>query len=121
VYRYAYTLVISKQGELLYTGVKSLVRENLDRLAREQIVIQFPSGSATDPLQLAHEGDQLLKAFNAVWADHCSNMTKLKAVLAYMVRYTRRRSSACLTHCRTARIPRLQESFRYTMLASDCS
>ncbi|KAH7106342.1 Cullin-domain-containing protein [Auriculariales sp. MPI-PUGE-AT-0066] len=86
VYRYAYTLVIYKHGEMLYGGVKGLIRDNLDKLAREQIVVQFPTGATEDPMQQASEGDRLLRAVNKVWEDHCQNMNKLKAVLAYMDR-----------------------------------
>ncbi|EJD48922.1 Cullin-domain-containing protein [Auricularia subglabra TFB-10046 SS5] len=86
LYRYAYNLVIYKHGELLYTGVRSLVRDNLDRLAREQIVPLFPTSSPNEPMQQAHEGEQLLKAAKDVWEDHCSCMLKLKAVLTYMDR-----------------------------------
>ncbi|KZV87176.1 Cullin-domain-containing protein [Exidia glandulosa HHB12029] len=86
IYRYAYNLVIQKHGELLYNGVKGLVRDNLDRLAREKIVPLFPTSGASEPMQQSNEGERLLKSVKDVWEDHCSCSTKLKAVLTYMDR-----------------------------------
>lgn len=95
IYRYAYNLVIQKHGELLYTGVKGLVRDNLDRLAKEQIVPLFPTTGLNEPMQQAHQGEQLLKSVKDVWEDHSKCSLKLKAVLTYMVRHT----PACCVGC----------------------
>lgn len=89
IYRYAYNLVVQKHGELLYNGVKGLVRSNLDRLAKEQIVPRFPTSGTKTAIEEANEGEQLLKAVKDVWEDHCSCSMKLKAVLTYMVRHIR--------------------------------
>ena len=84
-YRLGYQLVVSKNGTLLYNGVKDLVVENLNRLAEENILPTFPSGLEQDPMQQSHEGERLLKAVHKVWSDHADSMDKLSHILKYMV------------------------------------
>jgi cullin 3 len=47
-YRYAYTLVLHKQGQLLYDGIKSLVEEHLEVEAQTRIGPAFPSALGLD-------------------------------------------------------------------------
>lgn len=84
-YRYAYNMVLYKNGAVLYKGVCQLVAENIDRLAQSEIVPAFPSGSSKDPVQQSQEGESLLKAIRRVWNDHTGNMSKLRDILKYMV------------------------------------
>ncbi|KAG2756581.1 Cullin-domain-containing protein [Suillus brevipes Sb2] len=89
-YRYAYNMVLYKNGAVLYKGVCQLVADNIDRLAQSEIVPAFPSGSSKDPVQQSQEGESLLKALRRVWNDHTGNMSKLRDILKYMDRvYTK--------------------------------
>ena len=85
-YRYAYNMVLYKEGEMLYRGIGSLIAENLEHLASDQIAPRFPAGSINDPIQRTQAGELLLKALRQVWDDHVSNMTKIGQLLKYMVR-----------------------------------
>lgn len=80
-------MVLHRQGGLLYDGVNALVVENLDKLARESIVPTFPVPGTSDSVQESQEGARLLMAFREVWDDHIGNMSKLGALLKYMVRH----------------------------------
>jgi cullin 3 len=84
-YRYAYNMVLYKNGGVLYKGVCQLVAENIDRLAQKEIIPAFPSGSSKDPVQQSQEGELLLRALRRVWDDHTGNMSKLRDILKYMV------------------------------------
>lgn len=85
-HRYAYHLVLYKNGDILYRGMKKIVAENLDRLAKEKIISAFPTTGSGDPMQRSQENELLLKALKSVWDDHTSNMAKLGQILKYMVR-----------------------------------
>ncbi|KAJ3759276.1 Cullin, partial [Lentinula raphanica] len=84
-HRYAYHLVLSNNGELLYRGMKRIVADNLQKLAKEQIITAFPTTSIADPTQRSQENELLMKALRNVWDDHTSNMTKLGQLLKYMI------------------------------------
>ncbi|KAH6913074.1 ubiquitin ligase SCF complex subunit Cullin, partial [Coprinopsis sp. MPI-PUGE-AT-0042] len=89
-YRYAYNMVLYKEGEMLYRGIGNLIADNLEHLAAEQINPRFPAGSINDPIQRTQAGELLLKALRQVWDDHVSNMTKIGQLLKYMDRiYTK--------------------------------
>ncbi|KIK63142.1 hypothetical protein GYMLUDRAFT_41464 [Collybiopsis luxurians FD-317 M1] len=90
-HRYAYNLVLYKSGDILYRGMKQIVAEHLDRLAKEQIQSTFPTTArGGDSMQRSQENELLLKALRNVWDDHTSNMTKLGQILKYMDRmYTK--------------------------------
>ncbi|TFK47821.1 Cullin-domain-containing protein [Heliocybe sulcata] len=85
-YRFAYNMVLHKHGDSLYRETKKLVGENLDRLAREQVIPAFPTGRSDDPVHRSQEGERLLKALRNVWDDHISSMSKLSDILKYMDR-----------------------------------
>ncbi|KAJ6494801.1 Cullin-domain-containing protein [Mycena vitilis] len=84
-HRFAYNMVLHKQGEMLYKGVNQLVAENLDHLATTQVVPTFPSGSSDQTVQ-SQEAEMLLKALRSIWDDHTSNMVRLGQILKYMDR-----------------------------------
>ena len=71
---------------MLYKGVNQLVMENLDRLAREDVIPAFPTGSKEDVAEQSDERTILLKALRKVWEDHKGNMSKLSDILKYLVR-----------------------------------
>ncbi|EIW72022.1 hypothetical protein TREMEDRAFT_70610 [Tremella mesenterica DSM 1558] len=93
-YRYAYNMVLFKNGDQLYAGVKGLISEHLEKLAEDKIVPTFPRSSGTsgtgkrrsgaEAVESAMEGDRFLKAVKTVWEDHTGSMRKLKDVLKYM-------------------------------------
>lgn len=85
-YRYAYNLVLHKQGEMLYNGVKSLIAENVDRLANREVIPAFPAGASNDPASRSQEMERLLKALKVVWDDHTGSLSKLRDILKYVVR-----------------------------------
>lgn len=85
-HRYAYKLVLWKQGEMLYKGTTNLIVENLNRLAQEDLYPVFPTGASSEPTQQSHEAELLLKALRKVWDEHKSNVVKLSQLLNYMVR-----------------------------------
>lgn len=85
-HRYAYNMVLHKSGEMLYKGTCQLIVENLDKLAKQEILPTFPTGSQEDAFQLSQEGETLLKALKKVWDDHISGLSKLRDVLKYMDR-----------------------------------
>ncbi|TBU48836.1 Cullin-domain-containing protein [Dichomitus squalens] len=89
-HRYAYNMVLYKNGDKLYKGSTQLVAENLDKLAKEYIIPAFPTGVIEDAVQKAQESERLLKALKKVWDDHVSSLSKLRDVLRYMDRvYTK--------------------------------
>jgi cullin 3 len=77
-------MVLHKSGAKLYSGVSQLVSENLEKLAKEEIIPVFPS-AGSEMLQQCQEGELLLKAMRSVWENHSGNMVKLSQILKYMV------------------------------------
>ncbi|KAH7913225.1 Cullin [Hygrophoropsis aurantiaca] len=89
-HRFAYNMVLYKQGSMLYNGVRKLVADNVDHLAKSDIIPVFPTGGNDDPTQQSQAGELLLKALRRVWDDHIGNMSKLRDILKYMDRvYTK--------------------------------
>ncbi|KAF8149979.1 Cullin [Crassisporium funariophilum] len=93
-HRFAYNMVLYKHGDMLYRGVKTLVSENLDKLAKAEIIPAFPTGT-TDAAIRSTEDERLLKALRHVWDDHCSSMIRLGQILKYMDR----------VHTKSANVP----------------
>jgi len=84
-HRFAYNLVLGKQSEKLYEGVKVLIVENLRNMVKEKLIPAFPTGVRSDMISRAKEGEELLKAFRCVWDDHESGLCKLRDILKYLV------------------------------------
>lgn len=83
---------------MLYNGVKQLIAANLDRQAKDEIAPAFPATAGDpNPTAQAQLCEQLLKAIRLVWDDHRTCMSKIKAVLTYMVRTIPALFSASLT------------------------
>ena len=85
-HRFSYNLVLGKQSEKLYEGVKALIVENLQQMVKEKLIPAFPTGVRSDMISRAKEGEELLKAFRYVWNDHESGLCKLRDILKYLVR-----------------------------------
>lgn len=93
-YRYAYDLVMHKEGHTLYNRVAELIAEHLEKEARELVVPVFPpssslasvAGYGTDSMVSAAAGQLFLTKLREVWNDHIACMSKLRDVLRYMVR-----------------------------------
>ncbi|KAI0689999.1 Cullin-domain-containing protein [Cytidiella melzeri] len=89
-HRYAYNMVLYKHGETLYKGTLQLIAENLDKLAKQDIMPCFPNATGEDTVQKSQEAEMLLKAVKKVWDDHTSSLSRLRDVLKYMDRvYTK--------------------------------
>lgn len=95
-YRYAYNLVLHKQGEMLYSGVKALVAENVDLLVDREVKPAFPTGVSDDPASRSQEMERLLKAVKVIWDEHTGNMSKLRDILKYVVCETHSLSLFCI-------------------------
>ncbi|KAG6813913.1 hypothetical protein H0H92_005762 [Tricholoma furcatifolium] len=99
-YRFAYNMVLHKEGRMLYDGVKKLISENLDELAQQQIIPVFPTGGDSDPMHRSQESDIFLKALRGVWDDHTGNMVKLGQILKYMDR----------VHTKSEKVPEIADA-----------
>ncbi|XP_041988846.1 cullin-3 isoform X2 [Aricia agestis] len=72
LYRNAYTMVLHKHGERLYTGLKEVVSSHLETKVRE------------DVLHSLHNG--FLQTLNNAWTDHQTSMIMIRDILMYMDR-----------------------------------
>ncbi len=72
LYRSAYTLVLHKHGERLYTGLKEAVRAHLETEVR--------------PTVTAAIHNNFLQTLNAAWNDHQTSMVMIRDILMYMDR-----------------------------------
>ncbi|XP_072376964.1 cullin-3 isoform X1 [Diabrotica undecimpunctata] len=72
LYRNAYTMVLHKHGERLYTGLKEVVTQHLEVKVRE------------DVLRSLH--NNFLMTLNQAWNDHQTSMVMIRDILMYMDR-----------------------------------
>ncbi|XP_018327780.1 cullin-3 isoform X2 [Agrilus planipennis] len=72
LYRNAYTMVLHKHGERLYTGLKEVVTQHLETKVRE------------DVLRALH--NNFLTTLNQAWNDHQTSMVMIRDILMYMDR-----------------------------------
>lgn len=72
LYRNAYTMVLHKHGERLYTGLKEVVTQHLENKVRE------------DVLKALH--NNFLLTLNQAWNDHQTSMVMIRDILMYMDR-----------------------------------
>lgn len=83
-------------GDKLYNGCKTLIKEHLEALAEERIVPAFPRGAVVtdgarsvggaEAVERAMEGERFLRAVKGVWDDHNVSMRLFAAIVRYMVR-----------------------------------
>ncbi len=72
LYRNAYTMVLNKYGEKLYTGLKEVVTEHLTQKVRKDV--------------LSALNNNFLAALNTAWNDHQTAMVMIRDILMYMDR-----------------------------------
>ncbi len=95
LYRFAYRLVLKKQGERLYDNVKSFEAEWLQEKVQPQIISKISStlqsqdggvaGAAASANERREAGERFLTTLRASWNDHVTAMNMLADVLMYMV------------------------------------
>lgn len=97
LYRNAYTMVLHKHGERLYTGLKEVVTHHLEHKVRSFKVL--PRGvqsakSRTNCVRFVQIREDVLKALNnnflktlnQAWSDHQTSMVMIRDILMYMDR-----------------------------------
>lgn len=72
LYRNAYTMVLHKHGEKLYSGLKQVVTEHLQQTVRKEV---------TDSVN-----SRFLETLNNAWQDHMTAMVMIRDILMYMDR-----------------------------------
>lgn len=72
LYRNAYTMVLNKYGEKLYTGLKEVVTEHLTQKVRKDVLLAL--------------NNNFLAALNTAWNDHQTAMVMIRDILMYMDR-----------------------------------
>ncbi|XP_018008708.1 cullin-3 [Hyalella azteca] len=72
LYRNAYTMVLHKHGEKLYSGLREVVTHHLDTKVRAEV--------------LASLNNNFLQTLNYAWNDHQTSMVMIRDILMYMDR-----------------------------------
>ena len=72
LYRNAYTMVLNKYGEKLYTGLMEVVTEHLTQKVRKDVLNAL--------------NNNLLSVLNLAWNDHQTAMVMIRDILMYMDR-----------------------------------
>lgn len=72
LYRNAYTMVLHKHGERLYTGLKEVVTQHLDTKVRTEVEASLHNN--------------FLQTLNQAWVDHQTSMVMTRDILMYMDR-----------------------------------
>ena len=72
LYRNAYTMVLHKHGERLYSGLREVVTNHLENKVRNDV--------------LQNLNNQFLQTLNAAWNDHQTSMVMIRDILMYMDR-----------------------------------
>lgn len=72
LYRNAYTMVLHKHGEKLYTGLREVVTEHLVSKVREDVLTAL--------------NNNFLQTLNSSWNDHQTSMVMIRDILMYMDR-----------------------------------
>ncbi|KAF5287723.1 hypothetical protein FQA39_LY15743 [Lamprigera yunnana] len=72
LYRNAYTMVLHKHGERLYTGLKEVVTHHLETKVREDVLKSLRNN--------------FLLTLNQAWNDHQTSMVMIRDILMYMDR-----------------------------------
>lgn len=72
LYRNAYTMVLHKHGDRLYTGLREVVTEHLRNKVRIDV--------------LSAMNNNFLETLNMAWSDHSTSMVMIRDILMYMDR-----------------------------------
>ncbi|RIB05755.1 Cullin [Gigaspora rosea] len=89
LYRNAYNMVLHKNGDKLYNGVREVITQHLEEVAKDQVVPAFPvSGASSSQANSANGagGANFLKVLKSVWEDHTTCMLMIRDILMYMDR-----------------------------------
>lgn len=93
LYRNAYTMVLLKHGERLYTGMKESVINHLENKVPTllQMYITFIKFKITHYLQVREDvlrslNNNFLQVLNIAWNDHQTSMVMVRDILMYMDR-----------------------------------
>lgn len=70
---------------MLYNGVTNLVIEDLDRLTKEIIFPNLPSGVGLDPVKRRYEDEKVLEAVYNAWSDHMASVKKVSHIVKLLV------------------------------------
>ncbi|KAI9014744.1 Cullin [Gaertneriomyces semiglobifer] len=81
LYRSAYNMVLHKQGEKLYNGVKEVISSLLVDMTRDTITPAFPQPLPGGGLT---GGSEFLKSLRDTWQDHTTCMRMIRDILRYM-------------------------------------
>ena len=88
LYCNAYNMVLHKNGEKLYSGVKELITQHLEEVALKEVAPAFPVSETSIVSRRAASGGNganFLKVLKRVWEDHTYCMMMIRDVLMYMV------------------------------------
>lgn len=72
LYRNAYTMVLHKHGEKLYTGLREVVTDHLVNKVRSDVLESL--------------NNNFLQTLNSAWNDHQTSMVMIRDILMYMDR-----------------------------------
>ncbi|KAJ1957372.1 hypothetical protein EC988_000865 [Linderina pennispora] len=81
LYRTAYGLVLSKNGQMLYDGVKGVLERHL-RECVEADIMQYAAKARDEPSLTNSE--QFLSSVRLLWSEHVTAMLMIKDVLMYV-------------------------------------
>jgi cullin 3 len=71
LYRNAYTMVLHKHGEKLYSGLREVVTDHLVNKIRTEVIASL--------------NNNFLQSLNTAWNDHQTAMIMIRDILMYMV------------------------------------
>ncbi|KAJ3297596.1 hypothetical protein HK104_000336, partial [Borealophlyctis nickersoniae] len=97
IYRYAYTMVLHKMGDKLYSGVRDVIKLHLEQVAQDTLVPAFPQTQSSGGSLAASTGGAgavmalsggpfFLKEVKAVWDEHTTCLLMIRDILLYMDR-----------------------------------
>jgi len=91
LHRYAYNLVLAKEGKKVYNGTCELLEERLKEISSQQIKPAFPVNEPGNKMQSNTEIERdldFLKIIKNTWDNHIMAITEIKSLLMYMVKLT---------------------------------
>uniref|UniRef100_A0A182WU43 Cullin family profile domain-containing protein n=1 Tax=Anopheles quadriannulatus TaxID=34691 RepID=A0A182WU43_ANOQN len=110
LYRNAYTMVLHKHGERLYSGLKEVVTHHLESKVREEVLRSFNCN--------------FLQTLNQCWNDHQTSMVMIRDILMYMDRVYVQQNDVDnvynlglnIFRDQVVRYPRIRDHMRETLL-----
>ena len=77
-------MVLHKNGEKLYSGVKEVITQHLEEVALKEVAPAFPVNE-TSIAASGGNGANFLKVLKRVWEDHTTSMMIIRDILMFMV------------------------------------